>query len=74
MMDMVTAWIVAMFSWVYNDLYMLPVVCVKYRLLFVHQPALNKMFVFFKGGLQLEKRNSHTFWLLLLLLSRFSRV
>ena len=74
MMDMVTAWIVAMFSWVYSDLYKLPVVCVKYRLLFVRQSALNKMFVFFKGRLQLEKRYSHTLWLLLLLLSRFSRV
>ena len=48
MTDVVMAGIVVMFSWVYNDLYMLPVACVKYRLLFVCQSALNKMFVFFK--------------------------
>lgn len=44
MTDVVMAGIVVMFSWVYNDLYMLPVACVKYRLLFVCQSALNKMF------------------------------
>ena len=43
MMGMVMTWIVVMFSWVYKDLYTLPVVCVKYRLLFVCQSALNKM-------------------------------
>lgn len=66
MMGMVMTWIVVMFSWVYKDLYTLPVVCVKYRLLFVCQSALNKMsgVFFFKGGLQLEKSNSHTLWYL----------